>query len=154
MKEGLLEMELASDADTLAWGEKIGRALKGRGIVYLYGELGAGKTTLCRGILRSYAYSGAVKSPTYTIMEPYELDAVRIFHFDLYRLNDPDEWNYLGVDGFFSEQTLCLIEWPERVGGNLPMADLAVTLAYQEQGRTMKIRALSDYGHGVLAALS
>ncbi|HEX4976109.1 MAG TPA: tRNA (adenosine(37)-N6)-threonylcarbamoyltransferase complex ATPase subunit type 1 TsaE [Pseudomonadales bacterium] len=147
------EMLLATDADTIAWGEKLGRALAGHGVVYLYGELGAGKTTLCRGILRSYGYAGAVKSPTYTIMEPYELNAGRIFHFDLYRLNAPEEWNYLGFEDFFSEQAICLLEWPQRGGENLPAADLAITLAYREQGRTMKIEALSERGCSVLDAM-
>lgn len=148
------EILLSTDADTIAWGEKIGRALAGHGVVYLYGELGAGKTTLCRGILHSYAYAGAVKSPTYTIMEPYELDTGRIFHFDLYRLNAPEEWNYLGFEDLFTEQTICLLEWPQRGGENLPAADLAITLAYHEQGRTMKIEALSERGCRALDAMA
>ena len=149
-----IEVFLTSDTDTVHWGEKVGHALAGRGIVYLYGELGAGKTTFCRGILRSYAYLGSVKSPTYTIIEPYELASARIFHFDLYRLMQADEWHNLGAEAYFSGQAICLVEWPQRAAEYLPPGDLAITLVYAQEGRKMEIKALSDYGRKIVKALS
>lgn len=154
MANDKIELFLGSDADTVHWGERVGYTLAGRGIVYLYGELGAGKTTFCRGILRSYGYLGSVKSPTYTIIEPYELAAARIFHFDLYRLMQADEWHYLGADAYFSGQTICLVEWPQRAAEYLPSGDLAITLVYAQEGRKMQAEALSDYGYKILKALS
>lgn len=149
-----IEVFLTSDTDTVHWGEKVGRVLAGRGIVYLYGELGAGKTTFSRGILRSYGYSGSVKSPTYTIIEPYELASACIFHFDLYRLTHADEWHNLGVEAYFSGQAICLVEWPQRAAEYLPPGDLAITLVYAQEGRKIGIEALSDYGRKIVKALS
>lgn len=144
---------LADDQETVAWGRNLGQALTGGGIVFLNGPLGAGKTTLSRGILRSYGFEGAVKSPTYTIIEPYELPSINIYHFDLYRLVDPDEWEYLGFDDYFSAQSVCLVEWPSHGEGWLPACDVNVTLELQGEGRRLSITANSPSGEAIVARL-
>ena len=121
-----LMLTLEDEAATVALGTALGRAAAQGGIVYLEGDLGAGKTTLCRGVLRAFGHHGAVKSPTYTLVEEYELSGRRIFHFDLYRLGDPEELEYVGIRDYFTPGNLCLIEWPKRGKGFLPAADLDV----------------------------
>ena len=97
-------------------------------VIFLHGNLGAGKTTLARGFLREYGFQGVVKSPTYTLVEPYELASCSIFHIDLYRLSAPEHAAYLGLDDYFKEETICLIEWPERGEGCLPFPDLSIRI--------------------------
>lgn len=137
----------------VAFGESLGRALGGHGRVHLTGELGAGKTTLTRGLLRAHGYMGAVKSPTYTLVEPYELDDARIHHFDLYRLGDPEELEFIGARDLLSDEALCVIEWPERGEGWLPPADLSIELAIAGNGRLARVAGGSEHGHRVLARL-
>lgn len=108
-------------------------------IVYLRGDLGAGKTTLVRGMLRSLGYSGAVKSPTYTLLEPYEIDGREIYHFDLYRINDPEELLLIGIDELLTSPALKLIEWPEQGAGIIAPADVTVSLAVEGTGRTLNV---------------
>jgi tRNA threonylcarbamoyladenosine biosynthesis protein TsaE len=144
---------LPDEAAQVAFGEALGHALDGRGRVYLQGELGAGKTTLSRGILRAYGHSGAVKSPTYTLVEPYELGDVRVHHFDLYRLGDPEELEFIGARELLEEDSLNLIEWPSRGEGWLPPADLVIELAVIDGGREARLTAGTRYGETVLARL-
>lgn len=122
-------------------------------IVYLNGDLGAGKTTLARGFLRGLGYAGSVKSPTYTLMEPYRIGGKSICHLDLYRLADAEELEYLGVRDLLQEPTILLIEWPERGRGVLPAADLAVQIDHREHGRGIEIRSESDAGKPVIECL-
>lgn len=145
---------LPDEAAQVALGEALGDALCGRGRVYLQGELGAGKTTLSRGVLRAYGHRGAVKSPTYTLVEPYELGDVRVHHFDLYRLGDPEELEFIGARDLLEDDGLSLIEWPSRGEGWLPVADLIVYLTVAAAGRQARLTAGTPYGETVLARLS
>ncbi len=141
---------VADEAETLVVAAQLGQLLACRGIVYLKGDLGAGKTTFSRGILRSYDYKGAVKSPTFTLVEPYDLQWGQVYHFDLYRIADPEELEFVGIDDYLVGGHLCLIEWPERGEGFLPDADLIVELTLSEgDGRHIQMQGLSQQGEQV-----
>lgn len=149
---------VAADADAQeALGRELAVALQGRGTVYLQGDLGAGKTTLTRGVLRGYGHQGSVKSPTYTLVEPYELPNVTLYHFDLYRLTDPEELELLGIRDYCRPDTLALIEWPERGQPLLPPADLMISICASHDvghdGRELVLSAQNKYGEAVLSAL-
>lgn len=144
----------AADADAQeALGRELAAALGGHGVVYLQGELGAGKTTLTRGVLRGYGHAGAVKSPTYTLVEPYELGTVTVYHFDLYRLTDPEELELMGIRDYCRPDSLVLIEWPERGRPLLPPADVVITIRSDNNGRELEFAAQNEYGRSVLNAL-
>jgi tRNA threonylcarbamoyladenosine biosynthesis protein TsaE len=123
-------------------------------VVYLTGDLGAGKTTLTRGLLRSLGVTGAVRSPTYTLVEIYELGALTALHLDLYRLTDPDELGNLGLREWARGGHLWLIEWPERGAGRLPGADLVITLSAGDNGHDIEVTAKTDIGARWLERLS
>jgi len=127
-------------------GAEIARALVARGVVYLEGNLGMGKTTLSRGMIRGLGHTGAVKSPTFTLVEPYELADATIYHFDLYRLLDPEELEFLGVRDYFSADSLCLVEWPEKGQGVLPRPDLTITISVEGAGRRLVFTAQTEHG--------
>ena len=122
-------------------------------IVYLKGDLGTGKTTLVRGFLRGLGYQGTVKSPTYTLMEPYRIEGKSICHMDLYRLADAEELEYLGVRDLLQEETVLMIEWPERGEGVLPAADLTILILHREHGRSVSISSQSNAGKRVIEHL-
>jgi tRNA threonylcarbamoyladenosine biosynthesis protein TsaE len=144
----------AGDEDAMvAFGEALGQACAGRGIIFLHGDLGMGKTTLCRGVLRAYGHLGSVKSPTYTLVEPYDLEGRRLYHFDLYRLADPEELEYLGIRDYFEDDDLCLIEWPQRGTGWLPRPDLDVAISIDGQGRSIECRGRTARGQQILTTL-
>jgi tRNA threonylcarbamoyladenosine biosynthesis protein TsaE len=127
----MIELLLTSEQETLILGEWLARHCPPGIVVYLRGELGVGKTTLVRGFLRGLGYQGTVKSPTFTLVEPYDLgNGRRVYHFDLYRMVAPEELDYMGARDYFDGQATCLVEWPERGGDELPPADLIVALAY------------------------
>lgn len=122
-------------------------------LIALSGDLGAGKTTISRGILIGLGHSGSVKSPTYTLVEPYELPLGKICHFDFYRLIDPEELEYMGFRDYLVEASLCLIEWPERGQGFLPDADIEIGIIQTDQGRTLSLKAGTDLGNKVILSL-
>jgi tRNA threonylcarbamoyladenosine biosynthesis protein TsaE len=130
------------------------KRLKGHGLIFLEGNLGMGKTTLSRGIIRGLGHVGAVKSPTFTLVEPYEIGDIRAFHFDLYRLVDPEELEFLGIRDYFDDDALCLIEWPDKGAGFLPKPDLTITISPQDSGRSLKILSQGSRGESWCAALA
>ena len=136
---------LADDSATEALGAALAKRVVA-GVVWLQGDLGAGKTTLVRGWLRALGHVGAVKSPTYTIVEPYRLNDQPIYHFDLYRLADAEELEMIGGRDYFDENALCLVEWPQRVGAALPRPTLVVTLTPSAGGREATLN-FPESGH-------
>jgi tRNA threonylcarbamoyladenosine biosynthesis protein TsaE len=150
-----MDKSLDSEAATINLGRLLAPALDAAGAIFLSGGLGAGKTTLCRGLLRGLGYDGAVKSPTFTLVEPYELERGSVYHFDLYRLAHPDELDYLGAEDYFAAEALCLIEWPERGAGFLPTPDLELTLTVtSEASRQVQLRAQTLKGERAMARLA
>lgn len=133
------ERFLADEAATEAAGAALLADVEPAAVVYLVGDLGAGKTTFVRGLLRSLGHSGAVKSPTYTLLEPYEVGDRLIYHFDLYRINDPRELELIGIDELMGSDALKLIEWPQQGKGVLAPPDVTVQLAVSGIGRRLEV---------------
>lgn len=149
-----MRRELADEAATVALGQALYRALADDGaVVFLEGPLGAGKTSLARAMLRAMGEPGPVRSPTYTLMEPYEIDGRRVYHMDLYRLADPEELEYLGIRDLDEPGLLLLVEWPERGAGLLPAGDVCIHLSHAGSGREAVLEGLSERGRAVLARL-
>lgn len=137
---------LADAAATEALGAALASILSRRAgaVVYLHGDLGAGKTTLARGLLRALGVAGTIRSPTYTLIEPYAVAGRELLHMDLYRLQDPEELHQLGLVDYPPTQTLWLIEWPERGSGPLPQADISISLKLAESGRDVVVTGLAE----------
>ena len=144
---------LPDEDATVAVGARLASASCGHGVIALQGNLGSGKTTLCRGLIRALGHTGAVKSPTYTLVEPYEIGDARVLHYDLYRLADPEEVEFLGMRDFLDGNTLTLIEWPEKAKGFMPPVDLELTLEVAPQGRQLSWQALTKHGEKLADAL-
>ncbi|MEP6996293.1 MAG: tRNA (adenosine(37)-N6)-threonylcarbamoyltransferase complex ATPase subunit type 1 TsaE [Betaproteobacteria bacterium] len=143
------------DADaTMRAGADLAPGLAGGMIVTLSGELGAGKTTLVRGLLRGLGWTGPVKSPTYTLVEHYPISSLYFYHFDFYRFDEPAEWEDSGFAEYFRPDALCVIEWPENVHGMLPPVDVALSLDYQGEGRVLTLKAGTRAGSACLAAFA
>lgn len=148
---------LADEAATLDLGRALGRSLKalpGPATVFLEGDLGAGKTTTTRGVLQAFGHTGAVKSPTYTLVEAYEWPERAVYHFDLYRLGDPEELEYMGIRDYFAGDSVCILEWPERGQGYLPTPDLCLHLQVAGKGREARLGAATKKGQQILAQVS
>ena len=140
--------ELIAD-DELAMvelGRELAAVLEPPAVIFLEGELGVGKTTLARGLVQACGHTGAVKSPTYTLVEPYEFDSLTVYHFDLYRLGDPEELEYMGIRDYFHGRSIVLVEWPKRGRGALPPPDLVVRIDMAGCGRHLAFEAHSPRG--------
>ena len=145
--------QLADEAALQDLAAKLVPGVGDGGVIYLEGGLGAGKTSFARGLLRALGHHGPVKSPTYTLVEPYQLPGLWVYHFDLYRLADPAEMEYLGVRDYFGPESLCLIEWPERGAAWLPTPDLRLQLRPLGGGRELQLIACSERGECFLKGL-
>ncbi|MEH8024310.1 tRNA (adenosine(37)-N6)-threonylcarbamoyltransferase complex ATPase subunit type 1 TsaE [Gallibacterium anatis] len=151
-----LTLFLANEEATIALGQKLSRFLRSptqNFVIYLNGQLGAGKTTLTRSIIQAMGYQGNVKSPTYALVEEYHLPQKSIYHFDLYRLSDPEELEFIGFRDYFRENALCLLEWAEKGGDIIPQPDLLINIEYQEQARQITLIANSNIAAQMICAL-
>lgn len=158
--------DLADEAATLHFGAVLAKVIQPNLTIYLHGDLGAGKTTLVRGLLRALGYVGKVKSPTYTLVESYEIKSngdleldqskldqskLNLYHFDLYRFNDDEEWEAAGFRDYFNAESVCLIEWPEKAQNVLPTPDLNITFTIKDLGSTNDPgRSISMTAHSIL----
>lgn len=146
-------IDLPNETSTLALGKKLAYIVPEQCLIFLQGDLGAGKTTLVRGFLRGLGYQGTVKSPTYALVESYQLDQKQIFHFDLYRLNAPEELEDIGIRDYFTQHAICLIEWPERAKTLLPAADLICNINNNNTSRKLVLKSLSVCGDSIINKL-
>lgn len=146
-------LQLAAEDDTLALGRALAPLLEPGMVVHLRGDLGAGKTTLARGILRGLGYEDRVKSPTFTLLEPYKLSRLNLYHFDFYRFLNPRELEETGFREYFNPESVCLVEWPEKAP-DLPDADLCIDMRAEAQGRTTIITAHTEVGRRCLDKLT
>ena len=148
-----MPIEIAGRAAMEAFGSRLAQASRQGGVIFLRGELGAGKTTLVRGFVRGLGYEGRVKSPTYTLLESYSLEGTNIYHLDLYRLADAEELEWIGIRDLLEEADLCLVEWPERGMGVLPSPDLEIRIEYRGEGRALQLLPTSDRGWNIVRQL-
>lgn len=153
MPDGL-ECVLADEAATLAFGAALGRALQPGLYIALHGDLGAGKTTLVRGLLRGLGFTGRVKSPTFTLLELYPLSRFNLYHFDLYRFGRDTEWADAGFREYFNPQSVCLVEWPEKGGALLPDPDIDLRIEFRGEGRSVHCRARDGAGEQCLRRMT
>ena len=153
MTDALFTVTAPDEEAMVALGARVAAVCEPGLVVFLEGNLGMGKTTFSRGFIRSLGHSGAVKSPTYTLVEPYQLGGVEVFHFDLYRLEDPEELGFMGIRDYFGDMSVCLVEWPERGLGALPLGDLVINIAQQGLGRRLMFEAATERGRRVLARM-
>ncbi|KPV40204.1 hypothetical protein AN478_08750 [Thiohalorhabdus denitrificans] len=136
-------------------GEHLAASLRPGMVIHLRGEIGAGKTTLVRGLLRGLGVEGPIKSPTYTLVEPYKGYAGPIYHFDLYRLSDPEELQFFGAEEYFCPRCICILEWAERAGGVLPPPDAIIETSYLDaEGRRIRLKAGSEAGRSLVEAFT
>ncbi|MDH5355123.1 MAG: tRNA (adenosine(37)-N6)-threonylcarbamoyltransferase complex ATPase subunit type 1 TsaE [Gammaproteobacteria bacterium] len=147
-------MLVRNDKEMREFGARLLSACRDGGIIALHGNLGTGKTTLVRGALESLGVTSGVRSPTYTLIEFYPFESLNIAHFDLYRLAEPEELEYLGFRDYLNNQTLCLIEWPEQAAGILDDVGLEIYLDYDPEGRRLELIASSDWGQQIIDRLS
>jgi len=145
---------LPDEPATLALGAALAPGVAPGRVLHLRGELGAGKTTVARGLLRALGYEGRVKSPTYTLVELYPLSRLNLYHFDFYRFKDREEWLSSGFRDYFNPESACIVEWPERANGLLSPPDLSLTLEFEGPGRRAILEAASPAGAAWLSPLS
>lgn len=149
----IFNKHLTSENETLAISRKLAAFISEGVVIYLHGPLGAGKTTFVRGFLRGMGFEGKVKSPTYTLVEEYEINHKKIFHFDLYRLLSANELEQIGIQEYFSQSSICLIEWPEKGFPLLPAPDLTCYIEFMDTGRNIRFEAYSARGEEIVNAL-
>ena len=135
---------LNTSEETEQFGAALFKSVPSKCLIFLHGDLGAGKTTLVRGFLRAAGYNGTVKSPTYTLVEEYSIDHRKVFHFDLYRVHDPEELEWIGINDYFDQDSVCFIEWPDQGQGFLPEPDSVITLTTQGLGRLLTMTDSSE----------
>lgn len=150
MNDSFVKLKIPDEPAMLAVGAALARACTDAAVIFLNGQLGAGKTTLTRGFLRGWGYKGHVKSPTYTLVESYQLDNRIAYHFDFYRVRDPHELEYIGIHDYFSAQNICLIEWPDYAAGMLPAADLCCDIELISHARNVTLTSGSSRGNLIL----
>lgn len=148
-----LTLSLIDVAATEKLGSVLADLLPDGVLVFLTGDLGTGKTTLVRGLLRNLGHTGAVKSPTYTLLEEYSLAGKDIIHFDLYRLTDPEELDLIGIRDYFNGKACCFVEWPDRGKGYLPPEDLVIRISHRPSGREVRLSATSDRGRNIIVSI-
>ena len=149
-----LDVVAPDEASMVAWGAQLAAAAEPGLVVFLQGQLGMGKTTFTRGFIQSLGHDGAVKSPTYTLVEPYQLGELQVYHFDLYRLGDPEELEFMGIRDYFGDGAICLVEWSERGEGVLPPADLVITIEREGRGRRLAFHAATALGKAVVSRIA
>jgi len=149
----VLMLNLADESATVSFAKQLSACIYAGMVIYLVGELGAGKTTLVRALLHALGYRGRVKSPTYTLLEHYEIGGFHLCHFDLYRLNNSNEWEQTGFRDEFNQSNICLLEWPEKAHGFVSKADIIFTFEILRAGRNLKIHALTHVGRKCLKNL-
>jgi tRNA threonylcarbamoyladenosine biosynthesis protein TsaE len=150
-----IALYLSGENATLACGVNFAKQLNSGLVIYLHGDLGAGKTTFVRGVLQGLGFAGKVKSPTYALLETYHINvnqsvSYNIYHFDLYRFADEEEWEVTGFREYFNAQTICFIEWPEKAQHLLPIADINILLSMQAAGRMIQLNANTHVGEKLL----
>ena len=148
-----LTLRLPDEAATIVLGHELAPLLVPGMVVWLDGDLGAGKTTLTRALLRALGHSGPVRSPTYTLVEVYVVSSIYWYHFDFYRINHPEEFEDAGLGEYFRGDAVCLVEWPEKAAGYVPQADLVLVFRFSGEGRELELVANSDAGRQCLSAL-
>ncbi len=149
-----VKLAVPSVAEMEALGARLARGIDKIHLLYLHGALGTGKTTLVRGILRALGHGGLVKSPTFTLVEPYSFDGLIVYHIDLYRVSDPEELEFLGFRDYLESESVCLVEWAERGVEKLPSPDLDVTIQNVDDTRTVELESYSDRGTELLSGLT
>ena len=158
LPNSVLTLTIPDELATSALGQELAPHLRTGMVGRLDGDLGAGKTTLVRALLRALGHAGPVKSPTYTLVEVYVVSSIYLYHFDFYRFNEPEEFADAGLGEYFRENAVCLVEWPEKAAGYVPPADLALVFSFPDEavdsGRRLELFARSEVGQKCLNELS